>query len=96
MSNARDIIIRPLVTEKTLKTQENANTVVFQVKKGANKYQIKAAVEEIFNVKVEEVHTVNCKAKSKRMGRYEGKTNAIKKAYITLAEGNNITILSDK
>jgi len=96
MNNAREIIIRPLVTEKTLKSQENNNTVVFAVKKSANKFQIKEAIEEIFNVKVTSVHTANAKAKKKRMGKYLGKTSAFKKAYITLAEGNNITILADK
>jgi len=96
MTNARDIIIRPLVTEKTLKAQENTNTVCFEVAKGTNKIQIKQAVEEIFKVKVEEVHTVNTVSKTKRVGRYTGKTKAIKKAYITLAEGSSIAILSDK
>ena len=54
MSNARDIIVRPLVTEKTM-AQENQNTVVFEVAKGTNKIQIKQAIEEIFNVKVDSV-----------------------------------------
>ena len=96
MSNARDIIVRPLVTEKSIKSQEAANTVVFEVKKGTNKIQIKKAVEEIFKVKVESVNVVNQNAKAKRMGRYEGKTNAVKKAYIKLAEGSKIDILTDK
>ncbi len=96
MSNARDIIVRPLVTEKTLKTQENNNTVVFEVKKGSNKVQVRKAIEEIFNVKVESVNVVNVKAKPKRMGRYVGKSNAVRKAYVTLAEGSSITVLSDK
>lgn len=96
MSNARDIIIRPLVTEKTLKTQENNNTVVFEVAKGTNKIQIKQAIEEIYNVKVESINIVNVKKKPKRMGRYNGFTKAVKKAYVLLKEGSSITILSDK
>ena len=96
MSNAREIIVRPLVTEKTLKAQETNNTVVFEVKKGSNKVQVKQAVEEIFNVKVDSVNIVNVKAKPKRMGRYVGKTNAVRKAYVTLKEGSSITILQDK
>ena len=96
MSNARDIIVRPLVTEKSIKAQETTNTVVFEVKKGTNKIQIKKAIEEIFKVKVESVNVVNQKAKTKRMGRYEGKTNQVKKAYIKLAEGSKIDILTDK
>lgn len=96
MSNARDIIVRPLVTEKTMNTQEGQNTVVFEVKKGTNKIAIKQAIEEIFNVKVESVNVVNQKPKPKRMGRYVGKTNHLKKAYIKLKEGYNIDILADK
>jgi len=96
MSNARDIIVRPLVTEKTIKSNEGLNTVVFEVAKGTNKIQIKQAIEEIFNVKVASVNTVNQDGKKKRMGRYVGKTKAIKKAYVTLKEGSKIEILSDK
>ena len=96
MSNARDIIVRPLVTEKTIKSQEDRNTVVFEVRKGTNKIQIKQAVEEIFNVKVDSVNVVNQKPKTKRMGRYVGKTNHLKKAYVKLKDGYNIEILADK
>ncbi|MBQ6217556.1 MAG: 50S ribosomal protein L23 [Erysipelotrichaceae bacterium] len=96
MSNARDIIVRPLVTEKTIRTQEGQNTVVFEVRKGTNKVQIKQAIEEIFNVKVDNVNVVNQKPKTKRMGRYVGKTNHLKKAYVKLKEGYTIDILADK
>ena len=96
MNNARDIIVRPLVTEKTLKAQEANNTVVFEVAKTANKIAVKEAIESIFNVKVESINIVNVKPREKRMGRYTGLTKAVKKAYVTLKEGSNITILSDK
>ena len=96
MSNARDVIIRPLVTEKTMGSQDGNNTVVFEVAKGTNKIQIRQAVEEIFNVKVESVNVVNQKPRPKRMGRYVGKTNHLKKAYVKLKEGSKIDILSDK
>ena len=96
MSNARDIIVRPLVTEKTIKSEETNNTVVFEVAKGTNKIQIKQAIEEIFNAKVESVNVVNQKPKTKRMGKYVGKTKNLKKAYVTLKEGSKITILQDK
>ena len=96
MSNARDIIVRPLVTEKTIRSQEAGNTVVFEVRKGTNKIQIKQAIEEIFNVKVANVNIVNQKPKTKRMGRYVGKTNHLKKAYIKLKDGYTIDILQDK
>ena len=96
MSNARDIIIRPLVTEKTMSSQDGNNTVVFEVAKGTNKIQIRQAIEEIFNVKVDSVNIVNQKPKAKRMGRYLGKTNHLKKAYVKLKDGYNIDILADK
>lgn len=96
MSNARDIIIRPLVTEKSIRSQDQVNTVLFEVAKGTNKIQIKQAIEEIFNVKVDSVNVVNQKPKPKRMGRYQGKTNHLKKAYIKLKDGYKIDILSDK
>lgn len=96
MSNARDIIIRPLVTEKSIRAEENDNTVVFEVSKSANKIAIKQAIEEIFNVKVANVNVVNVKPREKRMGRYIGKTKSIKKAYITLKDGYSINVLADK
>lgn len=96
MSNSRDVIVRPLVTEKTIRSNEADNTVVFEVAKGTNKIQIKQAIEEIFNVKVDSVNVVNQKPKAKRMGRYVGKTKNLKKAYVKLKEGFKIDVLSDK
>ena len=93
---ARDIILRPIVTEKSMKNQEDDNKVTFEVAKDANKTAVKLAVEEIFNVKVEQVNVVNQKPKPKRMGRYVGKTNHLKKAYVKLKEGYTIDILADK
>jgi large subunit ribosomal protein L23 len=96
MSNARDIIVRPLVTEKTIKAEENQNTVVFEVAKNTNKIAVRQAVEEIFNVKVESVNIVNVKPREKRMGRYVGMTKAVKKAYVKLKDGYSINVLADK
>ncbi|MBQ1512304.1 MAG: 50S ribosomal protein L23 [Erysipelotrichaceae bacterium] len=96
MSNAKELIIKPVVTEKSLKIQEENNTVVFEVEKSMNKIHVKQAIEEIYNVKVESVNIVNTKSKTKRVGRYTGKTHAFKKAYIKLAPGSSITILGDK
>ena len=90
MSNARDIIVRPLITEKTMKLQEADNKVTFEVAKGSNKTQVKIAVEEIFNVKVESVNTVNVLGKVKRMGRNLGKRSDYKKAIVKLAAGETI------
>ncbi len=99
MSNARDIIVRPLVTEKTMLSQENNNTVVFEVVKGVNKIHIKQAIEEIFNVKVDSINVVNVHPKHRRggrMGQYVFTGKAIKKAYVKLKDGYTIDILADK
>lgn len=90
--NPRDIIVRPIITEKTVAMQQNDNKVTFEVTKGANKIEIRQAVEEIFNVKVEKVNVVNVLPRKKRVGRYEGKTSAVRKAIVKLAEGSNIDI----
>lgn len=80
---ARDVIIRPILTEKSYAGIENKR-YVFEVAKNANKTQIKLAIEEIFEVSVESVHTVNCKGKLKRMGRSQGYTPDYKKAIVQL------------
>lgn len=96
MNKARDIIIRPIITEKTMKIMDAENKITFEVAKGSNKTEIKQAVQEIFNVKVENVNVVNCKPKTKRMGKYVGKTNAVRKAYVTLAEGDSINLFGEE
>lgn len=88
---AREILIRPVVTEKSVSLMEQ-NKYVFRVALKANKIEIKNAVEEIFKVKVVDVNTVRVKGKTKRMGRYEGKTSDYKKAIVQLAEGDHIEI----
>ena len=90
MSSYRDIIIAPIITEKSA-SLEALNTYVFKVDVKANKTSIKQAIEKIFNVKVKEVRTVNSHPKKKRVGRYTGMTNKYKKAYVTLKEGNSIS-----
>ena len=90
MSSYRDIIIAPIITEKSA-SLEAQNTYVFKVDVKANKTSIKQAIEKIFNVKVKEVRTVNSHPKKKRVGRYAGMTNKYKKAYVTLKEGNSIS-----
>ena len=89
MNNYRDIIKAPIITEKSAGLAEK-NTIVLSVDVNANKTQIKQAIEKIFNVKVESVNTVNVKPKKKRVGRYVGKTNRVKKAIVKLAEGSSI------
>ena len=88
---ARDIVIKPVVTEKSIGLMEN-NKYVFKVALSANKIEIKKAVEEIFKVKVVDVNTVRVKGKEKRMGRSVGKTSDYKKAIVQLAEGDSIEI----
>ena len=90
LSNYRDIINAPIITEKSANIAADEKTYVFKVDVKANKSQIKDAIEKIFNVKVEKVNTVNVHAKKKRVGRYTGMTNKYKKAIVTLANGNKI------
>ncbi|MDI9519258.1 MAG: 50S ribosomal protein L23 [Erysipelotrichaceae bacterium] len=94
MSNARDIIISPIITEKTMKLTQENNTYTFKVDKKANKIAIKQAIEEIFNVNVVSVHTVNVSGKLKRVGRYIGRTSSYKKAIVKLAEGQDIDLFN--
>jgi len=88
----KDIILAPVVTEKTAGITADGNKVVFKVAKDANKVQIKQAVEEAFNVKVSNVNTINVRPKKKRVGRYTGATKAYKKAIITLTEGSKLDL----
>lgn len=92
MNNYRDIIKAPIITEKSSDLAQNKNTFVFSVDVNANKTQIKQAIEKIFNVKVESVNTINVKPKKKRVGRYVGKTNRMKKAIVKLSEGSSIEL----
>lgn len=92
MTNYRDIIKAPIITEKSADLAQNQNTITFSVDPKANKTQIKQAIEAIFNVKVESVHTINVKPRKKRVGRYVGKTNKVKKAIVKLAEGSSIEL----
>lgn len=91
--NPRDIIYRPVITEKTIQMQNDDNKVTFEVARHANKIAIKLAVEEIFDVKVEQVNVINVLPRKKRMGKFEGKTKHVKKAIVKLAEGSNIDII---
>ena len=85
-TNPRDILIKPLITEKTNDLM-GENKYTFIVAKSANKIEIQKAVEEIFKVKVLDVNTINILGKVKRMGRTSGKRSDYKKAIVKLAEG---------
>ena len=91
MNNYRDIIFAPIITEKTAMLAQNENKVVFSVDMKANKTQIKQAIEKIFNVKVESVHTLITHPKKRRVGKYTGTSKKIKKAIVKLAEGSTIS-----
>lgn len=92
MNNYRDIIKAPIITEKSADLMQNNNTYTFSVDVNANKTQIKQAIEAIFNVKVANVNTVTVHPRKKRVGRYVGKTNKVKKAIVKLQEGSSIEL----
>ena len=87
-----DIIKGPIITEKSSEIAQNNNQITLSVDTKANKIEIKDAVEKLFNVKVESVNTINERPKKKRVGRYPGKTNKVKKAIVTLKEGSSIEL----
>lgn len=87
MKSAYDVIIKPVITERSMDmAQEKKYT--FDVAVDASKTEIKHAIEEIFDVDVKKVNVINMDGKTKRMGRYVGKTAAYKKAIVTLTEGS--------
>jgi large subunit ribosomal protein L23 len=79
-----EVIKRPIVTEKGVSKKDNERTLCFQVAPDANKTLIKAAVEQLFKVKVAEVHTVNNVGKLRRRGKFSGYRSDWKKAYVRL------------
>ncbi|CTQ50090.1 50S ribosomal protein L23 [Jannaschia donghaensis] len=89
--NTYDVIRKPIITEKATMASE-ANAVVFEVSIDANKPQIKSAVEELFGVKVKAVNTSITKGKTKRFRGQMGRRKDVKKAYVTLEEGNTIDV----
>ena len=88
----REIIKSPIITEKSASLAQEKNTITFSVDTKANKTEIKNAIEKIFDVKVDSVNTINVKPKKKRVGRYVGKTNKVKKAIVKLKEGSKIEL----
>jgi large subunit ribosomal protein L23 len=94
MRNPEDIIIAPIITEKSYKLAQEQNKYTFKVHPDANKIEIKNAVEKLFKVKVTSVNTINVKPKRKRLGKFEGKTSSWKKAIVTLKEGDKIELFT--
>ena len=85
-----DVIKRPIVTEKGVTKKDAERTLCFEVAPGANKLQVKAAVEQLFKVKVADVRTVNQVGKLRRRGRFSGYRSDWKKAYVTLKAGQKV------
>ena len=94
-ANPRDVLIRPLVTEKTSGMMQD-NKYTFEVALKATKTEIRQAVETIFKVKVIDVKTIRVGGKVKRMGASVGRTSDYKKALVKLAEGNTIPVFEGR
>ena len=93
-TNAYEVIRAPRVSEKTARLQEVSNQYVFEIAKTATKADVKAAVEQIFAVKVEAVNVVNVKGKSKTFKFRQGRRGDWRKAYVTLADGQSIDVMT--
>ena len=87
------VVLGPHVSEKTTIMADKHNQVVFRVRRDSNKTDIRRAVELLFYVKVEQVQVVNCRGKIKRSGNEWGRRQNWKKAYVTLAEGDDIDFM---
>ena len=91
----REIIIRPIITERSFDQIEDENRYTFEVAKGTNKIEIAKAVQQIFGVRVVKVNTMNVKAKPKRVRYNLGYTRTWKKAIVKLAEGDSIDLYTN-
>ena len=90
MKSPYNVLLRPVITEKSMMEKDTKNKVAFQVQIKATKLEIKKAIEKIFNVTVEEVRTMRVTGKVKRLGRFTGKKADWKKAIVTLKAGDKI------
>ncbi len=89
------VVIRPLVTEKGTRTSATLNAYPFQVHPDANKIEIKRAIQDIFDVKVEDVRVVTMRGKMKRLGRFVGRRSSWKKAFVKLAQGEKLELFEN-
>jgi large subunit ribosomal protein L23 len=90
--HVEQVLLKPLLTEKSSIVTEDTNRYVFKVQRKANKYQIKDAVEKMFDVKVVNVRTAVLPGKVKRAGKSLKKTTSWKKAYVKIAEGQKLEL----
>lgn len=88
------VLLAPRISEKTARLQEVSNQYVFEVARDANKADVKAAIEHLFNVKVEAVNLLNVKGKSKTFRFRSGRRSDWRKAYVRLAEGQTIDVMA--
>ena len=93
-TNAYEVIRAPRVSEKTARLQEVSNQYVFEIAKTATKADVNAAVEQIFSVNVKAVNVVNVKGKTKSFKFRQGRRGDWRKAYVTLAEGQSIDVMT--
>lgn len=88
--NVYEVILGPLITEKSTEMKDDHRTVCFKVAVGATKTEVQKAVEQLFRVKVTSVRTARIRGKVKRYGRFEGNRPDWKKAFVTLREGEKM------
>ncbi|MCX5811065.1 MAG: 50S ribosomal protein L23 [Proteobacteria bacterium] len=87
-----DIIVKPIITEKSSLLKETGNQYVFEVQRDTNKIEIKKAIEKLFKVKVVSVHVARMEGKTRRVGKFSGKRPDWKKAIVKLSPKDKITI----
>ena len=92
MRDAKDVIIRPVVTERSTELSDDSGVYTFIVNKDANKIEIKNAVQQLFGVKVKDVRTANYRGKWRRVGGAYGQKASYKKAIVKLVEGERIDV----
>jgi len=90
------VLVAPIVSEKATFVADRNNQVAFRVLQDATRIEIKAAVELMFKVEVESVQVLNHKGKAKRFGRFEGRRRNVRKAYVSLAPGQEINFAEAK
>lgn len=90
-----DVIVSPVLTEKSMNLTQKQNKVTVKVNAKSSKEEIKDAFEAIFGVKVASVNVINVRPKSKRLGRYEGQVSGYKKAIVKLAEGQSLDVYQE-
>jgi large subunit ribosomal protein L23 len=93
MRTPREIILRPIMTEKSMRQKEEQNVITFRVRPDANNVEIRPPVEAVFSVKVTDVRTSSYEGKLKRMGRHQGRRPDWKKAVVQLAPGHKIDLV---